>query len=510
MINKFWEDFETGNIYIRDNWQLELKEEFVPENQLEETFFTQEFYIYIPNSLQINDHTYSKTNFYEDQTTLIRYKTPHFTFEELNDPLNTDSPLAHLELIEKKLEPNGPALVRELKLFANIFRSTLRDQVHFTIEKLDQAKDYDDKLENIKIKIYNLLLEIKQTRALYDKRVDGLEKRWHDVEHRELFGYVNDFLSISINYSLSILLENIRSAHQSIFQDVDELICAILKEEKSYRENRVLEPVYLDKDSLFNESVLYQSSLLNKFFVDVLFLNISRAAIDQKYGPLIGSVAAAIAMLFYVLLFIWQGSYFVINSQPFILFSVILYVLKDRLKDEIKTLSYKHASKWFSDFTTEIVEPSGKYPVGELRESFCFINEDSVPEEISRARQREFHIYLETIKRPERVIYYKQSMRIFPHTEQRAHARLNALRVIFRYDIRRFLTKASDPYEQHASLDPQTNELTHNLLPKVYHVNIILKNSEVQSGVKKTTIKKFRIIVDKAGIKRIENVSHST
>ncbi len=62
---------------------------------------------------------------------------------------------------------------------------------------------------------------------------------------------------------------------------------------------------------------------------------------------MIGSLAAGIAMTLYILLFIWQGSVFVINSQPFILFTIFIYVLKDRLKDEIKNVSMKQALDGF-------------------------------------------------------------------------------------------------------------------------------------------------------------------
>lgn len=510
-MDTFWEDFEKDEIHVRDKWQFELKSTFVPISTQPESIFSQEFYIFIPNSLQINDQTYPKARFYEDQTNLIRYQTPPFSFSELMDIHNKNSPLTRLKLFQKHSAAvdEEQAFEKELKLFANVFRSTLRDNVHIIIEGLLRAQDSESLQSCLKM-VHQLVNQVQPALKKYCDEAQELSLTWTETEHIKLLGYVRDYLSISINYSLSTLLDAIRQLHQPIFQEMDAVLCKILKEEKEYRENRHLEPLQMNQDSNLNESILYQSSLLNKYFIDVLLLITSRAAIDQKYRNLIGGIAAAIAMSFYILLFIWQGAVFVINSEPFILFTVIIYVLKDRLKDELKTLSFNQAFKWFSDFKTEIISPSGRFVVGELKESFSFINENNVPKEVAEVRSREFHTYLETIKRPERVIYYKKTVTIFKNLTQEDSSRLQALNIIFRYDIHRFLSKASDPYEPHVTLDTETLELIQKEMPKIYHVNIILKTSLAQpDGSQKTELKKFRLVIDKEGIKRVENISQN-
>src|ERR1700722_13915917 len=90
------EDVETGKIHFRDKWQFELKSDLYPFSERKEDNLVQEFYFFIPNSLQINDQTYTKVQFYQDQTNLVRLKTPRFSFNELIDPLNAESPLTRL------------------------------------------------------------------------------------------------------------------------------------------------------------------------------------------------------------------------------------------------------------------------------------------------------------------------------------------------------------------------------------------------------------------------------
>ena len=100
------------------------------------------------------------------------------------------------------------------------------------------------------------------------------------------------------------------------------------------------------------------------------------------------------AMFLYLLLFISQGAIFVINSLPFVFFTVILYVVKDRIKEELKSLSYRHVFKLFPDYTTEVSLPNEKGVIGKVHESFSFIGESEVPMDISHLRNQEFHSYL--------------------------------------------------------------------------------------------------------------------
>jgi hypothetical protein len=325
-----------------------------------------------------------------------------------------------------------------------------------------------------------------------------------------IFEYVEDTISIALNTSLASLLNIIRNKHSHYLQESDQRISKLLIQQKKYREECLKEPSHLDKDSIHNEAILYQSGLLNKFIMDALQLQTRRLAGDEKYRSLIGSFAAAIAMLLYLSLFIWQGAFFVINSLPFVVFSVFIYVLKDRLKEGLKNLSYKHVFRWFPDFTTEILSPSGNVVLGKMQESFAFIKEDQAPKDISHIRNEGFHTHLDMIKRPEQVIHYKRKISIYT-TPEASTERLNALNVIFRYDVHEFMTKASNATESYMTLDSESLDLITTHLPKVYHINIILKNSYLKPDLTPyVELKKFRLVTDKEGIKRIESVIGQT
>ena len=101
-------------------------------------------------------------------------------------------------------------------------------------------------------------------------------------------------------------------------------------------------------------------------------------------------------------------------------------------------------------------------------------------------------------------MYIKKTVKMFP---QDISERRRALNIIFRFNIQNFITKASDPYHNYMSLDPDSKALVRTRLPKVYHVNIILKNSFVDRRENVISeFKKFRIILNKDGIVHIEQV----
>ncbi len=512
-MDPFWDEFETGEIHFRDKWQFELKSEFSPIPGQKQSEYTQEFYIFVPTALQINAQTYSKNDFFRDETNLIRLQTPNLSFEELLNPFCLHSPLVRLRELQTTIQQKDSMVVmeQELKLFANIYCTTIRNEVHqiaLSLEKTPEKSLSPQDANEYKEKIGTILTNIEKVNAEFQPLKESILAHPGGLALHHIFGYIQDAISISLNSSMAVLLEVLRQKADPILNETDNALAQLLLREKKYRETRLKEPSQLERDVVQNEAILHQSSLLNKFILDALQLKTQRLAIDEKYRSIIGSFAAGLAMSLYLVLFITQGTIFVINSLPFILFSILIYVVKDRLKEELKNLSYKHVFKWFPDYITEISLPDREEVIGKVNESFSFVGTNQVPMDISHLRNQGFHSYLEMIKRQEQIIHYKRKINVYGETQK--EKAIKGLNILFRYDIHHFLTKGSNPYEPYTILDSETLELNHILLPKVYHINIILKNTFRQADLsEKVEWKKYRIIADKEGIKRIEIVSES-
>jgi hypothetical protein len=496
-------EYDFGDIHFRDRWQFELKSEYTPSEAVKKNIYYQEFYLFIPNALQINRETYFKTNFYQDETNFIRFKTPEYTIPQLIDPKNAESPLYRVhKLLEQS--PSQPGLLNdvenEIKLLANIIRSSLRASAGALASELQDLPTsmVDEFNQRLKVFCYHLL----QFKREFGDLMLRFKEKFEDVTLQKHFFYVDEFISNSLYYYLTSLLEKVREFHTIHPGLSDQPLTDFLMNEQRYRKER-FEDTKLGEDSAQNEYIVYRRGLLNKFVLDVLQLNTSSASLDIRFSNIIGSISAGIAMLFYTVLWVWQGQLFAFNSLAFVLLTVILYILKDRLKEILKAISYKQAARWFPDYTTKIRTADERTDVGEMHESFAFVDERSIPKDIHQMRNREFHEVLEAIKRPEQVISYKKTV-IFTKIDQ-LPSRLKAFNVIFRLSIQRFLAKASNPFHNYLTFDSDTKGLTEIRLPKVYHLNIIMKNSYlVPDGSTKVELKKFRLIIDKSGIKHIE------
>ena len=507
-MNRFIKELEIGEIHLRDKWQFELKSEYFPLEQVKKNTYTQEFYLFIPNSLQISEETYSKRQFYDDLTNLIRFKTPLFSLKELYDKNNDRSPLTRLGHL-RHAQPTGKHLSvveEELKLLGNIFRSSLREQIKRLVNKLGRAEPPDEGKINDETK--QLCEEVKTVRDTYLTTQGDFLKHWPLVDIQNCFLYLDEFMSNCVNDYLTGFLKYLLKSKISNTKSMRKALTEVLVTEKKHRESILREPLILEEDSLSSEFILYRRGLLKKFVINALLLNTTRSFYVKRFGNLIGSISAGIAMLFFFVLFVWQGQVVLINSLPFIFITVLLYVLKDRIKESIRALSYRQFSKWFYDYKTEIRSPDENVILGEMKESSSFVDEKELPAEIIRIRNREFHNVLEAFKRPERVIYYKKTISIFK-PDKPQDSRRNALNIILRFNIYRFLRKAEDPSHSYVTIDPETLDLIEANLPKVYHLNIILRNTYMQkNGKTKIELKKFRLILDKNGLKRVQHVHH--
>ncbi len=497
------DDLEGGEIHIHDNWQIELKSEFLPHLQSKYTIYTQEFWIFIPNSLQINDQTYSKEGFYLDQTNLLRYKTPDFTFEDLLSSSQLKSPLARMRaMLVKSTEASITTFNEELKLFGNVVRTILRKSAQAIYLHIQQRKSDEELCLELEL-LANEMRQLRLTFASLKKEIAIAFPKPNTPIHVE---YIEEFLSNSYYHYLSRLLQ-IGQSHETYQQFNDELTHLLLQEQH-YRQEHGFENLSLHQSTEQGEYFLYRQGLLNKYVLDALLLHSNRIAVSKKYQQVVSSLAAGVAMLIYLLLFIWQGEVFRINSEPFVVFTVLIYILKDRIKENLKTLSFDFGGRLFSDYTTQIRSPHEQRKLGFLREYFAFVKQDKAPKEATLIRNHGLQHVLEDIRRPEQILYIKKEIQL-SNTLLRRGERRNALNVLFRLNMRRFLDKASNPEEPYLFIDPDTNSLIEWWLPKVYHINIVLKTSVTsEHGKVQEEWSRFRLILDKQGIRRLEKETH--
>lgn len=503
-LESFWDELESGEVHVRDKWQFELKSEFFTKGGSQAEYI-QDFYLFIPDSLQINRDTYNKAQFYADQTNMIRYKTPEFLLKELVDPQRSDSPLNEMAALSHK--PPSPENVEQfsyqLKLFGNVVRSSCRAEIKTLIWLLENKQN---SAAEINAKVDLLCANLQKMQDIFHSVQARIKAEWKESSIDEQLRYIDQFIVYTFHEYLAGFLKNIRMQKDTgLYAASDQNLCTLLMQLEKNPFFRKHENIQEDTSPAETEKILYMRGLLNKFVIGALLLTVNRRSLDERYYHWIGALSAGIAMLIFLGLYAWIGTVFVINSLPFILLTVLFYILKDRIKDLLRFLSSRHASKWYSDFTTAIYSPEDKR-FGMLRETFSFVPHEMLPQEISKMRNKEFHQVLEAFQRPEAVLYYKRTIKI-EKGRSISHIKSRGINIIFRFNILRFLRKAGNSYETHFLMDPQTHKLVSINLPKVYHLNLIIRSNYVkEDGKLSIKFKKLRIILDKNGIKRIEQL----
>ena len=92
------------NIEVHDKYQFEIKLGYMLPHEKQNTFYNIETYLFIPNNLGINNHTYKRDDFYNDIHSYIRFKTPDIPLKNIVD--NQESPYKKLKKTITKLSTN--------------------------------------------------------------------------------------------------------------------------------------------------------------------------------------------------------------------------------------------------------------------------------------------------------------------------------------------------------------------------------------------------------------------
>jgi hypothetical protein len=460
--NNFSRDLNEGDINFCDNLQFELKSSFPLSQTGKKTLFLQEFFLFVPSALYINRLSYPKSFFYQDELTLIRYKTPVYTFLDL---IQSDTSPLHV----LKKSPSE----KEIKLLANVFRSTLRSTVR---EFLSDTEKNEKKLSRI-------ARHIEEFTDQFLKLKSFLPKQLHLP-----FTHAHEFILQSIEYYICGLLEMCpKDLHTEMFFKL------LAKNQEAQKEIAPLKK---------KESILHRHSILTKYIMDVLQLKSTRIAVQEKHGAAFGALAAGIAMFLYTTLFAitflsHTSNPFLTTSFPVILTIVLLYILKDRVKEGLKSLYQNRAGHFFPDYRTDILDPSGN-KIGVLKETLEFLKREQLPEEIINIRERDFHQELKDIKRFETVIKYKREV-ILLAPDKKSDPRLKDINILFRFNVHHLIEKASDTLPVYLSFNREKNTIEKINLPKLYHLNLVIRSNH-------TTPEKYRVLVDKSGIKGIEKL----
>ena len=183
---------------------------------------------------------------------------------------------------------------------------------------------------------------------------------------------------------------------------------------------------------------------------------------------------------------------------------VVIYMLKDRIKDNIRAISQRAIGIVFPDQHIDIVDGFNEEKIGDSKEKVNFLDWGKIPPEILKIRRASERSEIEEKGKPEIVILYKNKITLFNRIIERVHVRRRDLSDVIRFNIRRFLRYADDPLQYNLNWNQNTKKIDKIPISKVYHINVIFKLSSIKGKeINRVYFKKVRIIFDQQGIKRV-------
>lgn len=507
-------------VKIRGATSLEMKSRYVlsGDGGRRRQRISSSTHFFFPASFRVTPETYESARFYADSKSYVRFDTPVFDVESLLAPDSEQSPLSRLNRIvdDARLQRrfSADAFYYESKLLAAVFKSLLRRSVGggtgTEAADSDPSDPFDDEFdpgENQRGEESNPELPSPERFRRLHKVVRRVHKLSSAVLAEPAGASVHDHCRM-IDEHVSLLLERYLSRY---FEYVNEKeleapgrkrIAKILIAEARYRKKAGY-PTAPDPDLSEEEleRYIYREKTLKKYASEVLFLATKVFDEAKTVEHVLYALAAGIAMVFATAVAFYAQSRF--SGLGVALFALLVtsYMIKDRLKDIFRSYFRRSAGSRFYDRRTSLYDSVQDKKVALVRERVLFHNPGTEDPAIVRARGRgPFEMQLERTAAETQLIYQKQ-IDIRSKILRRVHNRIRGFAVILILDLEPLLHHLADQ----SSTVPTVSDgnLTGvRRVNRVYHLNLIVDNR--WRGERRMS--RFRLIVDRTGIRRVEPV----
>ena len=478
------------NTKIHDSFSIEIKKSFLINKDFETNDYSVGFWIFVPNSLDVNKYNYGKKQFYRDMKSNVRMMIPIIDFYEICS--SVASPYVSLEdSLSNLIESEGSKALSDfeakVKMFASVVKSALRRKRTDLISTTWNTKVfeyYKDILDNY----LSILVNYRKLEGKYfsdpDVSPDGY--RYYILGDEYLSSLFESF-----SYHIIKKLDSYKNKNEDT-EMIRERFIKNLKEELAYKKEKKYLTVEKDNPKN-NQYVVYRKSLLKKYIESHLFINLQKkedgAAIKQIYY----SLAAGLAMVFATLVAFYTQQTFGNFSLALFVALVISYMLKDRIKELVRHyFVHRLANRYFDNKAKVTV--AGRN-VGEYKEGVDFIDSKKVPKKIIEIRNKNSQLKAENKIFGEKVILYRE----FVSLEN--DSIIVGLNNIMRLHLSRFVSKMDNPYVPVNLLNDDSEIETINAL-KVYNINMIIQISQGD----RTQYKSYRCSLNKLGIQSFKEI----
>jgi len=471
---------------IHDSNTLEFKVGFLPNDGKTYDDFYINTWIFIPERLDVNRHTYSKDTFYCDTISYLRLITPYYELRELTDEHSL--PFKRIKhACENPNNENGE-FETEIKMYASIVKSSMREAflkiAHQTNGEVQRSFACD------------MVEQAKQVMAMYRSLRTTLLSSDQGEAMATFYDFGDEFISNIVEQHLGRIVKLLNPRERTTASPLLPMITQLLDGEHKYRSSRH----YLDVENVSpdnNRQFVYHASQLKKYIESNLYLPTNKRRNTAFLEQVAFSVAAGISMVFAtVVSFAFQQTYGNF-TLPFFIALVISYMFKDRIKDLIRNYFAHGLGSRFYDYLITI--RVGLRKIGKVKEGFDFVSPQDVSRHVNEKRGRKNPLVVNRGV-DEQVIQYRK----YVHLKRKAVDQLSAYPInginnIVRFNLADFMRKMDNPtVDLFVNDGDASNHFTKG--DKAYYINFIVQCK--YEGI--SEYKRYRVCISRDGIKNIE------
>ncbi len=475
--------------------------------------FKIDMYLYLPYSLGVNSSNFQGDTFFRHWTSYFRVRAPLYQQWRVLPPELLSFPSVD-EYFSGHLSTHrrgrlGPRVVQDIKLFGNFLYTELK-KLRSALPRKRRGKDAS-RAKHLADELLHRVGLLWSFREICLKPLRE-ERYLIDEEVQRAFYLTDEYLS----YRAELVLLRARDA---LPEHADEL-AEMLAREISYRHEHGLLVLTDDEDQpVALEGYTYRLGLLKKYLGEALFLQTISDKKDVLYKNYAAAVGAGLAALFTGIVEHQRMQYLDgdgsgLRFSFLIALAVLAYIFKDRIKELSRDYFNSRLRERLPDqrfrLLHQSVHPDGRpedYAVGVSTEYFRFIKE--APADVSYLRTLGQTNSNDPLRR-EHIMHVARRFE-FELPSERQRTLFPLLKNVVRLDISPFLNKLDNPTMAVSYFDKNRHAKT-VIAPKVYHINGVFRYETLfgpEGSLVKVDYERFRLIIDKNGIVRLETLMES-
>lgn len=509
-------------ISTRDRRTLEIRTLLpLPHAQDGQARYETDLYFFFPANVGVRPETWSVDNFYHNMTAFLRLRAADIHLATLADLNHGANPLMRLgHALDRLWRGDVVASAAWLSL-SQMAGTEISDAIYREAESLLQGvgnKDWASRVERFAQDGLGAVLELARVRRRVLVHVGILPSK------------ALDLLTFALEYTCAVLAEVLATVGQTLDRNhrlrdghggaaaLRLLLTQILERLQELQDAQG----FVRPDKSQGERYGYRMGLLKKELQRSSYIIATDLGRDPFLANTAAMVAAGLAATWATLAQIPLITGNLAGPHGAMIFSAAVgaYVLKDRIKDWVKTRLSQRWLRW--DRNNQVADGALEHLglgllSGRAREQARWLDSEALPKEVIRLRQAQRTV-AQTSLELEHVLRYQRQLDLSQEAasqrgykgrisseqkdETACSERVFGVQEIVRLSLSDILRRLDEPEEEVTFYKRTRSVFATQTVPKVYHLNVVARVADRSSG--SVFASRTRVVINQQGILRLE------